>query len=318
MRRTVLQTLTLLSLVLAVGHDQVLAQSSVRTSPSAAGTTDSRRPVFDTRASRYDGIPDDPKAATTVVIDVEGQTLTLGDVADAIRALPSHAASMPYEQLYPLVIDQLVRRELMAQHARGAALDDDPIIRRWVRAAADQILARAYMNKAAAQAITEERLRERYRQEIANRPGPEEVRLRVIMTPTEAEANALIAELRAGAEFAALARRASKDPTASTGGDVGFMTRQDLTPEIGAVAFSLAAGQTNAHPVRTATGWFIVRTEERRHRPTPPFAAVRADLIQALLQEEGLTIVRDALSRAMIRTYSITGADLPDTERARP
>lgn len=296
-------------LVAAVSQDPALAQSSTRASPSAAAFESAMRRSFDTTASRYDGMPNDVAAANTEVADVDGKAITLGDVADAIRALPPRMSALPYDSLFPMVVDQLVRRELMAQRARQAGLDDDPVLRRWLRAASDQILARAFMNRQSSQTLTEDALRERYQRDIAGRPGPEEVRARIIMTHTEPEALAAIEELRRGGDFAELARRLSRDGTASSGGDAGFRTRDGMNPEISGAAFALAVGATTAFPIRSGPGWFVLRVEERRVQPTPPFAAVRGQLIQAMLHEKGLDVVRGEMDTATIRVFSLSGRD---------
>ena len=73
--------------------------------------------------------------------------------------------------------------------------------------------------------------------------GEQEVHARHILVETEDEAKAIEAELKKGADFAELAKKKSKDPGASDGGDLGFFTKDQMVPEFSAVAFTLEPGQ---------------------------------------------------------------------------
>ena len=64
--------------------------------------------------------------------------------------------------------------------------------------------------------------------------------LSVISVPSEAAAAAIIRSLAGGADFATVAKGSSDDVTASVGGDLGYVTRAELNPELSGVAGPLA------------------------------------------------------------------------------
>jgi peptidyl-prolyl cis-trans isomerase C len=266
--------------------------------------------MFDTMKPVYDPAPTSDKIASTLVAEVEGRLITLGEVGDTIRALPSSVGQLPFESLYPVVLEELIKEAALAVRARQQGIDEDPAIRRRVRAAAERQLAEEYLQKEASRTITEAALIDYYNRDIAGRPGEEEVRARVILVATKDEAVDLIAEIRRGADFATVARRASKDSTASAGGDLDFHGRDAMNPEVGSVAFSLAIGETSSYPVRTEAGWLIVKTEARRQQPTPGFAAVSERLRRNLLQAGFASLSTEALKDLTIRRYSFTGAEV--------
>lgn len=72
-------------------------------------------------------------------------------------------------------------------------------------------------------------------------------------------------QLRAGVDFAELARRYSEDPaTAPNGGDLGWFSRGDFRlPELEEAAFRLQPGQVS-EIIRTKLGYHLVKVEERR------------------------------------------------------
>ena len=293
-----------------------LAQMTPKKAVSPAVPGDLSKPAYDTKTPVYDVSAGRNKSASTVVAEIEGRAITLGDVGDAIRALPPSVAQLPFESLFPHVVDTLIKQQALVVRAQQDGLDEDPVVRRHMRAASDKELANEYLNREIAKGVSESALLDRYTRDVASRPGPDEARVRLILTSTEKEATALIAELRGGADFAAVARRSSKDTTSQTGGDLGFTTREGLTPEVGAVVFALAVGQVAPYPVRTAAGWFVVKVEERRSRPAPSFAQARAGLLDQMLREGVAPLSEQALRGLTVREYNLSGKESELSEKA--
>jgi peptidyl-prolyl cis-trans isomerase C len=281
-------------------------------SPAAPG--DLNKPAFDTLTPLYDMANRLENNANTVVAEVDGRAITLGDVGDLIRNLPPSLGALPFESLYPGAVEQLVKQQALVVRAQRQGLDEDPVVRRQVKEAADHTLANALLHHEIMQTITEAALLDRYNKDVAGKPGPLEVRVRVIMVPTEAEAAALIHELQGGADFATVAKRSSKDATAPVGGDLGYRRLEALNPEVGSVAFSLAAGQITLYPVKSAGSWFIVKAEDRRQQATPPYAVVREQLVQAMLRDGVAEVVKQALSGVVVREYNFTGKEPDETK----
>jgi len=312
--RMILPLAGALGVLLAVSTQEAGAQSSTRPSPSPLAPGDGNRPIFDTTRRDYDAANAASKARETVVAEVDGRAITLSEVADRIRSLPQNIANLPYEVLFPNMVEHLIRREALIVRAARKGYDADPEIKRRVKAAADEVLANETVTREVSETITEARLLERYRRDYEGKPGPEEVHVRIMLTMTEPEAAALIAKVKAGAAFAAVAKQFSTDSSASVGGDLGFLPRDGLNVEVGAVAFALSPGEMSAYPVRAPTGWFVVKVEARRKQPTQPFAAVRETIRQALLREGAFARIKAALADVIVREYSMAGKEGIGTE----
>ena len=99
-----------------------------------------------------------------------------------------------------------------------------------------------------------------------------------------AEAKAIAAELKNGADFAQLAKQKSKDPGAAEGGDLGYFTKDQMVPEFAEVAFKLDKGQVS-DPVKTQFGWHIIKVEDKRKRQLPEFDKVK-DQIETFVQRK--------------------------------
>ncbi len=80
----------------------------------------------------------------------------------------------------------------------------------------------------------------------------------------EAQIRDLLAEIRAGGDFAALAESNSDDPgSAERGGDLGFFGRGRMLKPFEDAAFSLEPGEIS-EPLRTQFGWHILKVEQRK------------------------------------------------------
>ncbi len=231
-----------------------------------------------------------------VVLMLADKPITQADMADVVRSMPVNFASLGFEEVSRRALDVLVGQKAMALDAQQDGLDKDPAVIRRGNTAVERTLADAWLTRHGNAAVTAEALHGRYDSEIAGKPGPEEVRARVILVATEEEARSVIAKAQAGADFVSLAKTFSKAPNAALGGDLGYATLDALAPEIGPVIFALPPGQTAAYPVRSPVGYFVIRVEGRRQRGTPSFEAAKPRLEGELRAEAAQTMIHAVLA----------------------
>ena len=257
-------------------------------------------------------------AGDPVVAKVDGEEIRFSDLANAAQELPEELRGAPPQMLYPLLLDQMIAGRAVAAAARRAGLDKDEAVRARVRRAEEQELQQAFLSRELAGRVTEERIRAAYDAEIRARPAEEEIRARHILVPTETEAREALAEIRAGADFDAVAQRRSSGPGAREGGDLGFFRRGDMVPEFAEAAFALRPGQISAAPVRSPFGWHIIRVDERRSSAPPPYEEAREALRQRLFEAEINTVVERARSAAKIERFNLDGSTPRAIDAAEP
>jgi peptidyl-prolyl cis-trans isomerase C len=227
-----------------------------------------------------------------VVLQLQTLPITQRDVAGVIRSMPVGMAGLGFQEVYRRALDITLRQKAMVLHARLEKLDKDPTVIHQGEIAFEHVLADAWLKRKSDAAVTDKALHERYDRDVAGKPGPEEVRARVILVTTEAEARRLIQQIQGGADFAEMARQFSKDPTAADGGDLGYVTRNSLAPAVSAAMFALAPGQMTPYPVASSIGFFVIRIEGRSSHPTPTFEEARSGLEHDLRAEA----IRDAVN----------------------
>jgi len=92
-----------------------------------------------------------------------------------------------------------------------------------------------------------------------------EIRARHILVATREEAERIIVRLQGGADFGAIARDLSTDPTArSNSGELGFFRRGMMVKPFEEAAFAMPVGQFSREPVQTQFGWHVIHVEEER------------------------------------------------------
>ena len=113
---------------------------------------------------------------------------------------------------------------------------------------------------------------------LSQSPTPEE------KSKAKAKAETLLKQVRAGGDFAAMARAESQDPgSAQNGGDLGFFARGQMTPAFEEAAFATRPGAISSL-VETPFGFHVVKVHERRPPRTAPLAEVGGQIKQFLEQ----------------------------------
>ncbi len=306
MRSIVLPLLTALS---------VLGGAASAQTTSAPAGTESAPPAAPAPAPA----PGQAAAAPDpVVAKVDGAEIRASDVREAMAALPDEYRNLPPNMLFPMMVDQLVDRKALILLAQKQGLDKDPQVARQMTRAADSALQNALLSRDVGPEVNEEKVKARYDATIANKPGPEEVHARHILVNSEDEAKSIIAKLKAGADFADLAKQYSKDPGAAQGGDLGWFKKDDMVPDFAAAAFALQPGQITDTPVHTQYGWHVIKVEGRRQAPPPSFEQAREQLRQDMIQEGVRKIVAEARQGLTIERFNPDGSTPKATDSAEP
>jgi foldase protein PrsA len=120
---------------------------------------------------------------------------------------------------------------------------------------------------------------------------------RHILVNTEQEANDILARLRNGEDFAALALFSQDASTRDQGGDLGWFTQDELIdPALSAIAFSLETMQI-AGPIPSVLGYHIIQTLERGDRP------ITDDRRPQLMQKEFEAWLAGLAASAQVERY---------------
>lgn len=101
-----------------------------------------------------------------------------------------------------------------------------------------------------------------------------------------AKAESAIQRVRAGEDFAKVAKEVSEDPaSAAAGGDLGFTGRGELIPQFEQAAFALGKGEVTKEPVRTPLGYHAIRISEIQEAGRRSLKEVAGQIRETLQRE---------------------------------
>jgi parvulin-like peptidyl-prolyl isomerase len=195
----------------------------------------------------------------------------------------------------PPALDRLVRTEAFKRallgEARARGWDKRPEVIADLERAKEQALVQSYVNSLArppADYPGEADLRKTYdgaKDELAR---PREWRVaQIFVAAASADGEKKATELgrrakAAGADFAALARQGSEHAeSAARGGEIGWIAEGQTLPEIARALAGMKPGDTS-DPVRSSSGWHVLRVLEERPPAPREFAEVRGYLSNVL------------------------------------
>ena len=114
---------------------------------------------------------------------------------------------------------------------------------------------------------------------------PEQVRARHILVADQGTANMIEAKLKAGGNFAALAKQYSTDAASKgAGGELGFFARGKMVPAFQDAAFALPVGGISP-PVKSPFGWHIINVEAKKPAQIATLASAHQQIKDLLTQQ---------------------------------
>ncbi|MBI4775353.1 MAG: peptidylprolyl isomerase [Deltaproteobacteria bacterium] len=100
------------------------------------------------------------------------------------------------------------------------------------------------------------------------------------------KAEKALSRIKAGENFADVAKEVSEGPRAKEGGDLGYITKGRMVPEFEAVAFSLKQGEVS-DIVETRFGYQIIKVYDIRKGKRVPFDKIKVSLTRRMEQDFG-------------------------------
>lgn len=200
------------------------------------------------------------------------------------------------------ILDKLIIEEVVAQEAIKNGLDKSADVLTQIDLAKQSVLIRAFLQDyVKSNAVSDDIVKAEY-DKIKSQMGDKEYHARHILVGSEADAKAIIAQLKKDPKkFEKLAGEKSNDPGSKVkGGDLGWAAPANFVPEFSAAMTKLQKGQFTAEPVKSQFGWHVIRLDDSRTMQAPPFEEVKQNLQQRLQQQQIDKMIADLRAKAKI------------------
>ncbi len=256
---------------------------------------------------------DDPIVAKVNGTDIRQSDLTAAE-EDIGQNLPPMAPDAKRDYLITYVTDMLI----IAKAAEAKKIGDSADFKRKLDIARNKLLMEGLLTAEAKTAVNDDAMKKVYAEATKQMGEEKEVHARHILVEKEDEAKAVLADLKKGGDFMAIAKEKSKDPgSKESGGDLGYFTKDQMVPEFAEVAFKLDKGQLS-DPVKTQFGWHVLKVEDKRNRPIPEFDKVKDQIETYVVRKAQADLVTKLRGEAKVEKIPAKADAAPAAPAAKP
>jgi len=232
-----------------------------------------------------------------VLVSGQGVSIDAKEIQTEFERVPAEARA---QLSNPVAIQNNVTnvyvRRILAKDAAKEGLDKNPLVLAAIEKAKERILSDAMLekidqkNQPSLQDL-EAWAQTSYKANPKKYEQPEQVRASHILIRTaepdaKAKTEAILKELRSGADFSKLAKDKSQDPgSAAKGGDLGFFARGRMIKPFEDTAFGMSKAGDISEVIESPFGFHIIRLDERKPAGPQPFAEVKDTLLREAQNE---------------------------------
>lgn len=241
-----------------------------------------------------------PIALAQNVAIVNGKNIPQTRLETAVQQISRAGTPLSPETMERLK-QELIAREVFMQEAEKQGLAGSDNFKNQLALARQAILVRELMlDFQKKNQIDEADLKTEY-DKIKSANGGKEYKARHILVDKEDEAKKIIARLKKGEKFDAIAKKNSKDTgSGAKGGDLDWALSGSYVKEFADALVKLDKGQTSQVPVQSQFGWHVIRLDDTRAAKVPDFNDVKAQLEQQLMQQKITAFQQELLNKAKI------------------
>ena len=241
-----------------------------------------------------------PIALAQNVAIVNGKAVPKARV-DALAAQVARAGRPVTPEMQGQLRDEIIAREVFMQEAQLRGLDATEDYRAQIELARQSILIRElFADFQTKNPVTDADIMAEYDKFAASNSG-KEFKARHILVEKEADAKAIIAQLKKGGKFEEIAKKSSKDPgSGANGGDLDWAAAGSYVPEFSEALAKLEKGKMTETPVKTQFGYHIIRLDDTREAQLPKFEEVKPQIAQQLTQQKLAKYQEDLRAKAKV------------------
>ena len=241
-----------------------------------------------------------PLALAQNVAIVNGKAVPLTRV-EALSQQVARSGRQVTPEIEQQIKDEVIAREIFMQEAQKQGLDTTADFKSQMELARQAILIRElFANYQKTNAVTDDEIKAEYDKFAAANSG-KEYRASHILVEKEAEAAAIIAQLKKGGKFEDIAKKSSKDPgSGAKGGDLDWAPASNYVAEFAQALTGLSKGKLTETPVKSQFGYHVIRLDDVREAQLPKLEDVKPQVAQQLQQQKLTNYQEDLRKKAKI------------------
>ena len=237
-----------------------------------------------------------------ILAKIGDKTVTEADLKEMSNAVPD---KFKYYYQTPegrrQTLEYIVNVYALAAEAEKQGVDKRPDVQKLLSFTRNDLLARFYLEGLTKDlpVPSEAEAKAFYEQNKAEFVTPESIHLSHILVESEKEAKDVLAKLKKGEKFGDLASQVSICPSKDVKGDLDWMPRGSLAPEIEEIAFTMKNDQITG-PVKTKFGYHVILMHDKRPARENSYDQVKELIVEQIKfqkQQEQYERIAEALRK---------------------
>ena len=223
--------------------------------------------------------------STPVLAKIGKDAITAEQFSALIMELPKDKRSqlLMNEEAKEKFLDEIINARLAYKKALRERFDKKPDVAEKIKEAIEKVVVLQYLEEEVNPKIkiSDKEVKDFYTDNIDKLIISEQIRIKLILLSTQAEADQVLEKIKQGEDFESLAREKSIDPSGRRGGDLGWMEKRVIDPVIAEVAYDLDLGEVS-EVVRAQYGYHILKVEDRK---SPEYAELTGEISDGIRKE---------------------------------
>ncbi len=267
--------ITILGIFVFLNFNPISILAEEKTSPTETNT-DTAETILPSQEKTETTLPPE-----TILSSFNGQTITLGEFNQLWDQIPENYKLQLTKRN---VLDQIISEKLLIQEAKNRGLEQDKDVLEQIKNTTEQILVQSLIEKEiiGKVKVDDQEALTYYEANKDNFITKEQVYLYNILVETEEVAKDILEKLKAGGDFIEIAKEKSTGPSAAQGGDLGYISKGDLIPEIENVVFALEIGNIS-DIIKSEYGFHILKVTDKKPEVLKTFEEVKEEIVKTLL-----------------------------------
>ena len=204
-------------------------------------------------------------------------------------------------EMRKMVKERLIQNEILLQEAAKRGIPEKADVKFMLDIQRPNTLIQALLrDEMTKNPITDAQVQAEYDKQKGS-VGTKEYRARHILVENQADATAIIEQLKKGAKFEELAKKSKDTGSAANGGDLDWAAPDAYVKPFSEALMKLKKGETIDVPVQTQFGWHVIRLEDVRETQFPPLEQVAPQIRESLQQQKAQAFVQSLTKNAKIQ-----------------
>ncbi len=241
-----------------------------------------------------------------VAAEINGQKIMVSEIENAYNSNPMFKEQMKFEDFYEKFLDPYINGKMLYQAAQKAGVEKSEEYKNQLAILKEELANKIYLDEQVEKKISKSEIQSVYNGYKTQFKPEKEVKAKHILVNDEKTAKDVIAKIKKGEKFDALAKEYSKDTSVV----LGYFTKGQMVPEFEKAAFAMKKGQYSKAPVKTSFGYHVIMVEDTRETKPATLEEIEPQIKMQLSRGAAEEVFKELNAKTKVVKYSYDGKEI--------